>query len=190
MLSMYDTLSSKEHDRFRVMFLNDVPITDNRAAKIYKSALLEIFPEADHSDISKMYYGGKEVLYFDSSIPMINMETTLRNMTYYLKNKDGPTHYKRSIKRFAGKHGIRLNKKGLLDISAIDDATELTATSGVGKNSQNPIIFYKSNGEFLPRLCYQIHLEAERTRPMSESSSRPPWVRGRPRFPVLSPGRP
>jgi len=165
-LSMYDTLSSKGHDRFRVMFLNDVPITDKRAAKIYKSALLEIFPEADHSDsdISKMYYGGKEVLYFDSSIPMINMEATLRNMTYYLKNKDGPTHYKRSIKRFAGKHGIRLNKKGLLDISAIDDATELAGTSDVGKNSQNPIIFYKSNGEFLPRSCYQIHLENECTR--------------------------
>lgn len=65
-LSAYDTLSSKAHDRFRIVFLNDVPITDKRAAKIYKSALMEIFPEADKTDIdiSKMYYGGKELLLF------------------------------------------------------------------------------------------------------------------------------
>lgn len=57
-------------------FLNDVPITDKRAAKIYKSALMEIFPESDRtdSDIPKMYYGGKEVLYFAPFVPMINME--------------------------------------------------------------------------------------------------------------------
>lgn len=166
LLAVYDTFSSEEHDRFRAIFLNDVPITDKRAAKIYKSALMEIFSEADHtdSDISKMYYGGKEVLYFDSSIPMINMESALRNMTYYLQNKCGPTHYKRSVKKFADKHGIRLNKKGLLDISVIDNATELTGMCDVGKNSQNPIIFYKCNGEFLPRSCYQIHLKDDCTR--------------------------
>lgn len=166
LLSVYDTFSSKEHDRFRVIFLNDVPITDKRAAKIYKSALMEIFPEADKtdSDVSKMYYGGKELLYFDQSIPMINMESVLRNMTYCLKNKDGATHYKRSVKRFAKKYGIRLNKKGLLDISVIDDATELAGTSDGGKNSQNPIIFYKSNGDLLPKSCYQIHLEEDGTR--------------------------
>lgn len=166
LLAVYDTFSSKEHDRFRAIFLNDVPITDKRAAKIYKSALMEIFSESDHtdSDISKMYYGGKEVLYFDPSVPMINMESTLRNMTYYLKEKRGLTNYKRSIKGFAKKHGIRLNKKGLLDISVIDDATEFTGTSGVDKNSQKPIIFYKSNGDFLSRSCYQIHLENGGTR--------------------------
>lgn len=165
-LSAYDTLSSKDHDRFRIIFLNDIPITDKRAAKIYKSALMEIFPEADKtdSDISKMYYGGKELLYFDDSIPTIDMESTLAHMTYYLKNKRGDTHYKRELKKFAKKHGIRLNKKGLLDISVIDDVTEFTGTSGVGKNSQSPIIFYKSNGEFLPRSCYQIHLEDDCTR--------------------------
>lgn len=165
LLAVYDTFSSEDHNRFRAIFLNDVPITDKRAAKIYKSALMEIFSESDRtdSDISKMYYGGKEVLYFDPSVPMINMESALRNMTYYLFNKHGNTHYKRSVKKFADKHGIRLNKKGLLDISVIDDATELTGTSDVGKNSQNPIIFYKSNGEFLPKSCYQIHIKKDCT---------------------------
>lgn len=75
--------------------MNDVPITDQRAAKIYKGALMEIFSESDHtdSDILKMYYGGKEVLYFDPSVPMISMESALRNMTYYLKDKYGSTHF-------------------------------------------------------------------------------------------------
>lgn len=165
LLAVYDTFSSKEHDKFRAIFLNDVSITDKRAAKIYKSVLMEIFPESDRtdSDISKMYYGGKQVLYFDPSVPMINMESALRNMAYYLKDKRGLTNYKRSIKRFAEQHGIRLNRKNGLDISVIDDATELTGTFDIDKNSQKPIIFYKSNGEFLSRSCYQIHLEEDGT---------------------------
>ncbi|MDE7432421.1 MAG: DEAD/DEAH box helicase family protein [Lachnospiraceae bacterium] len=165
-LAAYDTFSSKNHDRFRVIFLNDTPIDDIKAAKIYKSALMQIFPESDKtdSDISKMYYGGKQLLYLDESLPTIDMESTLRNMTYYYKNEHGDTHYKSYIRRFARQHGIRLNKKGLLDISAVDGVTELMGTSVDGKNSQNPIIFYKSNGEFLPRSCFQIHLEGECTR--------------------------
>lgn len=166
LLAVYDTFSSEEHDRFRVIFLNDVPITDKRAAKIYKSALMEIFPEADKTDIdiSKMYYGGKELLYFDDSIPVIDMESALLHMTYYLKDKRGDTHYKRELKKFAKKHGIRLNKKGLLDISIVDNPTESMGTSDVGKNKEIPIIFYKHNNDFLPNLCFHIHLENECTR--------------------------
>lgn len=174
MLSAYDTFSSTGHDRFRIIFLNDVSITDKRAAKIYKSALMEIFPEADKtdSDISKMYYGGKELLYFDDSIPTIDMESALISMTCYLKNRRGDTHYKRELQKFAKKHGIRLNKKGLLDISVIDDATEITGTSDVGKNKEIPIIFYKSNGEFLPRSCYRIHSENDCTRSSVENEKK------------------
>lgn len=160
-LFAYDTFTSHDHDRFRIVFLNDVPVFDKMAANIQKSALMTIFPEADRadSDISKMYYGGKELLYFDRSLPTIDMESTLRNMTYYLKNEHGPTHYKEHIKRFAKKHGIRLNKKGLLDISDVENPTELLGTSSVGKNSPDTIIFYKYNGEFLPNSCYSIQLQ-------------------------------
>ena len=165
LLSVYETFSSENKNRFRVLFLNDVSITDKMAAKIYKSALMTIFPEADRtdSDISKMYYGGKNLIYLDKSMPTINMESTLRNMTYYLKNKYGSTHYKRYVKEFAKKHGIRLNKKGLLDISTTENPTETRGTSDFGKNSPNAIIFYKDNGEFLPNTYYQIHLETDCT---------------------------
>ena len=173
-LSAYDTFNSKDHNRFRVMFLNDVPITDGMAAKIYKDALMTIFPEADKTDIdiSKMYFGGKELMYFDQSLPTIDLESTLRNMTCYLKNKHGPTHYKDYIRKFARKYKIRLNKKGLLDISDVDEATELMGTSSPdGKNSPNAIIFYKSNGDFLPNSCYRINLEEGGTRSSSVSKA-------------------
>lgn len=166
LMAAYDTFSSKEHDRFRVIFLNDVPVTDNMAAKIYKGALMTIFPEADRtdSDISKMYYGGKGLLYYNESLPTIDMESTLRNMTYYLRNKYGATHYKKHIKKFADKYGIRLNKKGLPDISIAENYTEESGTHENGKNSPKSIIFYKSNGENLPNACYEIHLWGDGTK--------------------------
>ena len=83
------------------------------AANIQKNALMTIFPESDKTDndISKMYYGGKGLLYYDKSLPTIDIESTLRNMTYYLKNEHGATHFKEHIKKFAKKNNIRLNKK-------------------------------------------------------------------------------
>ena len=39
-LAAYDTFSSQNHDRFRILFLNDTSIDDKKAAKIYKSALM------------------------------------------------------------------------------------------------------------------------------------------------------
>ena len=46
-LFAYDTMSSTDHDRFRVVFLNDVSITDQRAAGAVQLAIGEMFPEAD-----------------------------------------------------------------------------------------------------------------------------------------------
>lgn len=165
MLAAYDTFSSTNHNRFRIIFLNNIPIKNIKAAKIYKGALMEIFPESDKtdSDISKMYYGGKELLYFNKSLLTIDLESTLKNMTYFLKNKYGATHYKRHLKEFAKKYGIRLNKKGLLDVSTVNNDTEAIGTSDDGKNSPKSFIFYKDNGEFLPKSYYQLHYEDDGT---------------------------
>ncbi|MDE6221120.1 MAG: hypothetical protein K2G51_11960, partial [Lachnospiraceae bacterium] len=67
-LFAYDTMSSMDHDKFRVVFLNDVSITDRRAAEAVQLAIGGMFPEADPScykDVSRLYLGGKEVLYYD-----------------------------------------------------------------------------------------------------------------------------
>ena len=58
-LFAYDTFSSANHNKFRVIFLNDVPITDRVVAEAVMLALGTIFPEADPScyrDVSRLYF--------------------------------------------------------------------------------------------------------------------------------------
>ncbi|MCL2619874.1 MAG: hypothetical protein FWD97_02925 [Defluviitaleaceae bacterium] len=205
MLFAYETFSSLGEgksnmsiDRFRVVFMNDIPITDIRVAQIMIDALLIIFPEADPTskDISKMYYGGKKVLYLnqslfsfmytDEAIPSINIESLTRNMTHYLLDKKGITHYKKELEKFARNHGISRNKKGLLDISRADtngvnSATEQLSACGSddsfiddssisGDSSDNSNICKSSpfsiivdntmNGDILHSSVYRINMDS------------------------------
>ena len=64
----YDTLTSKNHNKFRIVFLNNAPMGHRIVAEAVQLALGKIFPEADplcYKDVSKMYFGGKELTYFD-----------------------------------------------------------------------------------------------------------------------------
>lgn len=136
-LFAYDTLSSKNHDKFRVVFLNDIPITDRKTTEAMQKAIGTMFPEADPScykDPSKMYFGGKEVLYCDDEMPVINMESVFRNLCYCLKEKYKARHYKEYLAKFSRETGIALNQNGFLDVMVSDDPTEF---SGVTSNDQN-----------------------------------------------------
>ena len=170
-LFAYDTFSSKEHNKFRVLFLNDTPITDIKAAKITQNALVTIFPEADKcsKDVAHMYYGGNELLHFDESIPTINIESLTRNMSYYLKEKYGNTNYKRKISEFAKANNIRLNEKKLLDISIINPTEDVGTSSYDSNNKISPssiLLPIIVNGEIL--LNYQINIDKkECTNPSS-----------------------
>jgi len=175
-LFAYETLTSVNQNKFRVVFQNDTPIIDKRLANITLNALMTIFPEADKTceDIAKMFFGGKNLLYFDGSLPAINTETLLMNMTIHLNKERGDSHYKQHVYNFAKKHGIRLNNKGLLDISIKKCPTEYSGTSipigKNGKNSPNAILLRIANGEKLPNLstkdnsCCCIHLDDGCTR--------------------------
>ena len=166
-LFAYETLSSTNQNKFRVAFLNNTPINDVKLAEISQHALMEIYPEADKSckDISRMYFGGKKLLYFDESLPTVNTELLLRNMTFYMKKRRGANHYKTHIRKFANKHGIKLTQKGLLDIVPLEtpDESKLQAQpekAGVsescknGKKSPKSFIVYNDTdnriGEFFP----------------------------------------
>ena len=175
-LAIYETFTSNKQDRFRVLFLNDTSITDIESAKIIKNALLMMFPEADKtdSDIAKMYYGGKKVLYFNPIIETIDLETVLRNMSCYLVDKYGSTHYKKYIRKYAESNKIRLNKKGDLDIIEIKDVTDGIKN---GKNSPSTIIYSKSNGDFLPSNYYQLYLTSQDTYPCSVDKKQPKTIK-------------
>lgn len=168
----YDTLSSRNHDKFRVVFLNDAPIDDRRVAEAVQMAIGEMFPEADSScykDVSKLYFGGKGIIYYDDKIPQINIESVFRNYTYCMKEKYKPNHYKDYIARFANETGIALNENRLLDVEVTDylpGTDNLTEDSGAedydknGKNSQSSIICsngIKPNGEIFPNRYYIIN---------------------------------
>lgn len=169
-LFAYDTLSSKNHDKFRVMFLNDIPVTDRRTTEAMQKAMGIIFPEADSScynDISKMYFGGKEVLYCNHEVSVINMESVFRNLSYCLKEKYKAKHYKEHLAEFSKETGIALNQNGFLDVTVSEDPTELP---GVTCNDQNggispTTIIYSFNqfniiadGENPPKRFYRIRL--------------------------------
>ena len=169
-LFAYDTLSSKDYDRFRVVFLNNTPIKDKRVAKAMLQALNTIFPEADKScakDISKMYFGGKGLLHYDSSIPVIDIESLFRNMTIYLKDKYGDTNYKRKIAEFSKESGIALNKNQLLDIIVTENIAEQVGENQINKISPNCYISIEGNGENL--LNYIINFSSDFTSDLCEN---------------------
>lgn len=97
-LFAYDTLSSTEHDKFRVVFVNNVSVTHRKVAEAMQLALGHIFPEADAScykDVSRMYYGGKELLYYDGSTPMLDIDTLFRSFHRCVKENCGGNTIKR-----------------------------------------------------------------------------------------------
>lgn len=97
LLFAYDTFSStKSNKKFRVGFLNDAIVNYAKVAEIILEALLTIFPEANQKskNISQMYYGGKKLIYLDKSIPMINIDSLISNMSLYWYNRYGKFHYK------------------------------------------------------------------------------------------------
>lgn len=184
-LFAYDTMSSTNHDKFRVVFLNDASVTDRRVAEAMQLAMGMMFPEADPScykDVSKLYFGGKEILYYDDKMPEINIESIFRNYTYCMRKKYKDNHYKEHIVKFSKETGIALTKKGLLDITVADHLPETddpTEDSGAtlyienGKNSPIVIISnqdksnIKADGEIFPNKYYLINFSSMSTRSSS-----------------------
>ena len=180
MLFAYDTMSSTDHDKFRVVFLNDASVTDRRVAEAMQLAMGEMFPEADSScykDVSKLYFGGKELIYYNDKLPEINIESIFMNYTYCMKVKYKDNHYKEHLKKLSKETGIALNKKGLLDVVVTDhlpetdDPTEDQGASQYytnGKNSPIAIISsqdnpkIKADGEIFPNKYYLINFSCTR----------------------------
>ncbi len=147
-VAAYDTFSSKNHNKFRVIFINDVSITDIRVIEVMQLALSKIFPEADPTcikDVSKMYFGGKELLYYDDSIPLINIETVFRGLTYYYEDMF-KNHYREKIVQFSKESGIALNNNGLLDILVSDEPFETAHLTETNTGASTII----QNGNFSP----------------------------------------
>lgn len=167
LLFAYDTFSSTDHNKFRVVFLNDISVTHRRIVEAMQLALGMIFPEADPScyrDVSKMYFGGKDLIYYDDTIPTINVGAVFSGLTYFFQDTTG-NHYKERLSKFSRETGIALNKNGLLDVTMTDDPTEAlgaTLSTQDGKISPSSIINIPINiiedGENFPSMFYRVKL--------------------------------
>jgi hypothetical protein len=163
-----------EDGRFRAVFLNDVPVTDLRAARAMQRALMTIFPEADpvSKKLMKIYLGGRKLLHFDPSIPEINIEALFRGMSFALMDRHGKTNYRRKITEFSKDTGIRLNRNNLPDISIEEIKTDNEMSAARAANISNDnisplsIIIQSSieNGEKLSKR-YQINFNDSTSAP-------------------------
>jgi hypothetical protein len=140
-LFAYYTFTSRDHDKFRVVFLNDFPVTNIKAAELMLKSLVTIFSESDpnsKSPVQMHYRSNKELSYFDESLPTIDIESLIRNATNYLEDKHGTKHYRQHVEKLAKDTGVALNDKKLLDVSVADN---LAGTAGA---SQMEIICHKA----------------------------------------------
>lgn len=133
---MYHSFSStSECPRFRTAFVNDVPVTDKKAAEIILSMLLEIFPEADKSckDVSRMFFGGKGVI-GNVQDEVINIENLVEQYqrTCFVK---GDKSYRRNIQSFARKNNI----------SCIDNCIQIFKIDKNDGNFASDPYIYRSN---------------------------------------------
>jgi len=145
-LFAYESFSSVDRSRFRVAFLNDISITDIQAAEVVIKALRTIFPESDDSckDASHMFFGGKNLFYFDDNMPEINIESLIMNMGLFLKDTYGANNYGREITKFAQSTGLALDSNTTLAVSVYYNEEDF-----INENfSPFDITYINRNGDF------------------------------------------
>lgn len=148
----YTFSSTKENERFRVIFLNDVPVTDSHAAKIMLEMLLAIFPDADKSckDVSRMFFGGKGLLgeVKEETINIVHLKDTFQECIF----KKGVNNYSRSIQQFAKENNIMcINDVLKIECAHLDGKIEektdfhpyiYTSISVFSSNQQSYVIYF------------------------------------------------
>jgi hypothetical protein len=106
---IYETFSSINENRFRVVFMHYSIIDNNILAKYIQIALMAVFNECDRAckDISRMYYGGKKLLYVNDDSCFDFNDLTM-SYVEFLKDKYGKKHYTKYIKSLAEETGVLL----------------------------------------------------------------------------------
>ena len=135
-LFAYETFSSVNKNKFRIVFQLENPIVDMLTFDIIIDMLMTIFKGCDTAckDVSRIFFGGKNLFYFNDKEPHIHIKTLIMNFHKYFKDKYGATHYKAYIRKFANKYHLALNKKNIFHL---------------GKNSPDIYSDINTNGEKL-----------------------------------------
>lgn len=102
----YETLSSENGNRFRIVFVNAFQIDDIRVSEMIMDALIQIFPECDKAcrDVSRIFLGGKKIIY--ASEKYMSLSNLMMEFPRFLKDKYGEKHYKKHVENFTVKHNL------------------------------------------------------------------------------------
>lgn len=112
----YETFSSENYDRFRLVFAHCMPVMDYRICILIQMALYMIFPESDSSgktDPSKIYYGGRNVIISNQNVwPYFNVYDLIISMYTYIRQTN-TAHFARKLNEISSTTGI-IQQNGLL----------------------------------------------------------------------------
>jgi len=114
-LFAYETFSSINKSKFRVVLLLSEIIADKEMYNTVIRQLMIIFPECDKSckDASRMFFGGKNLFYYNQDQPTLDTKTLSMNFEKYMSDRYGERHYREAISRME-KNGGKLSHSIIL----------------------------------------------------------------------------
>lgn len=161
-LFAYDCYSldfSDEIERFCIVFLLNNAFSELREAEAVQKALMMIFPEANKNySVLSLYQGGNEVLYWDKTMPVLDVDWLFMKMCLCLKERYGSTNYKRKVIKFSKETGLVLDEKGLPEITIVDHDNSSSNDNENDKIMPKCIIDINRSGKILSNVKYKIHL--------------------------------
>lgn len=152
----YHTFSSTQvSPRFRVVFVNDVRVTDRRAAELIIQMLLGIFEDADRSckDVSRMFFGGKRLAgpVSGQTINILKLAESFQRKLFVKDEKN----YSRAIRRFAKRNQIACVGE-ILRISRVHKDGKMEEKSGTDPYIYgSETVFPSDCPEYIIRNSYQ-----------------------------------
>ena len=131
----YETFSSINRSKFRVVVCNDIEINDARTARVIQIALMEIFPECDPAckDCSRLFFGGKGLIFVNENInaATFNISDLMLSLVDYYRDKD-KINYLRLLKSYTERVGIELkNGYPRVDIINGEQKSEISGATPI-----------------------------------------------------------
>ncbi len=103
----YETYSSVNCNRFRIVFISNCTITDIRVSEIIIDSLIHIFEGCDTvcRDVSRIFLGGKSIIYENEVC--FSVSNLLMELGNFMKTKFKDNHYKKHLEIFYKKHNLK-----------------------------------------------------------------------------------
>ena len=115
-LFAYKTFSyTIEKEKFRIVFALDKVMCDDFTANTVIGIFMKIFSKCDIAckDVSRMFFGGKGLLYLTEKEYKINPEMLFTSFNAFMADLYGERHYKERVRDYCYKHSIQTDSGGI-----------------------------------------------------------------------------